>query len=538
VSSARGRGRATRVVAPDGPWTSLRAEREHVLAWLLRSHRLLAADPELRRVGRFVDVFRGGSWDRPVDATRVSKWETTTTAPDHAAVRRYEEVLGLPENHLVAFADVLLRYTVPELRAAPLLVRPPLELGPRVQARLAATVLAAHEDAVIDGPAWDELTHFLAVTPGAVLLRPDSASVVAERLLQEMIVADGQAWQQRFEAFCRLLAHPTMGSAAIDACVQLGSDPSNQVFIETWGALDAAPDPSAGRHLVRQLQHPLNDRAFHGALLGCLRTSEQGRFSEQDTRSLLALLRPLVADPGARTADRYAARAVLRRLDPLGLRPVVARPPTAGMVAAQAVLARVDAALRAVDREERFGAVPFEDEMLPRVVQAALAAEVDDERLYLAMAVGASPYREVVAEVLEAQVQELHRLGLHTLLERVVSALRVIGGPAQSGVLVALAGDEAVPTDVRSAAAFSLGHVGAGADGGLLTLLDSQTSSWRARRDDASQEVLTGVVYSLGVARRLPVLREWQEHQIPDPLRRSVRWWLDRPAAVMASVDA
>src|SRR5436190_4435062 len=80
------------------------------LAWLLRVNRLLSDDPQWTKTAAFAAAFRGGGYPRSISESTVSRWETGVGRPSLPAVRRYEELLGLPPGLLVAMADTMARY--------------------------------------------------------------------------------------------------------------------------------------------------------------------------------------------------------------------------------------------------------------------------------------------------------------------------------------------------------------------------------------------------------------------------------------------
>jgi hypothetical protein len=91
------------------------------VAWLLRTNRLYGPDRELAAGRTFARAFGGGCADRAVDAAQVARWELVAARADYRTIRRYEELLGLPDHRLTVLADTVYREArgTPGRRAAP-----------------------------------------------------------------------------------------------------------------------------------------------------------------------------------------------------------------------------------------------------------------------------------------------------------------------------------------------------------------------------------------------------------------------------------
>src|SRR5262245_2424868 len=98
----RGERAARTAAAP----SSARAVQDRV-AWLLRSNRLYAREPRWWRIGAFAAAFHGGQYPSPASQSKISRWETGAVRAPYQALRRYEELLDLPEGLLVAAADTI-----------------------------------------------------------------------------------------------------------------------------------------------------------------------------------------------------------------------------------------------------------------------------------------------------------------------------------------------------------------------------------------------------------------------------------------------
>jgi hypothetical protein len=64
-----------------------------LLAWLLRSNRMLGEDEHLRSARRYAAEFRA---DLAMSSSQATRWETGQIAVDPSVVHRYESMLNLP----------------------------------------------------------------------------------------------------------------------------------------------------------------------------------------------------------------------------------------------------------------------------------------------------------------------------------------------------------------------------------------------------------------------------------------------------------
>jgi hypothetical protein len=521
---------------------------DQAAAWLLRINRRLGHHDRLARLAAFASYFQGGCWDRPADQSKISRWETGAVRAPYLAVRRYEELLDLPEQSLVAVVNVLHRYYAPAIRTRSALPRPDPVLSDDLERhnRLGETLDKIRSGAIVTGAEWDELTSFLAAAPEGTPLPLTTWSGLCERLLMETVIASDLPWLLRFESLSRLLAHPVAGRYAVAACAALGADPTNQVFIDPLSALDASDHPDAGRHALRQLRSPTNDRAFTGALLACVRKSRYGHFGEDSARRLAALLRELVSDQAAAPATRRLAAQVLRNLgghprtrnlvdpaelagagrllEPRRLLPA----PVAG-----AVVARV---LAGVQASEPSRSVDLADEALPTLLDELLSNPMLDVRLYVSMLLRASPYREALAAALVSELRRPHALGAEPLALSLLAALRVVGDRRDAAAVQALVSVPGVPDAVRETAAYSVGHIApVPAEPFWQQAIALHSRRWVDSADSTSGTVLEGLVYGLGVAGDDALLGRLRDAEVPTPARAAARWWTGLPAEIRTS---
>ncbi len=457
----------------------------------------------------------------------------------------------------MAIADTVYRYSAPAGVGAPTLSRGEASRGEAapsveaIQVRLEEMLDRADSSEPMSGWQWDELTGALSAVPSLVIVPRRLWFDVAARLLEEMLVSDGLPWMQRYEAFHRLLGHPTGERAAVAACVSLIGDPANQIFVEPVSVLDASSHPDASRFVLGQLVQPINERARYGALLACVRKVRFGHFAADEVAGLVPTVSDLLRDP-----DSYADAAalgveLLRRLpNGLGTRAVanLRRALTAdahlnevlgaGRLAAQSTSAIVVDRIASATQAQLPQSPPgFTDTLLPELIDEMLYAPVLDVRLYAALLVRATPYGGAVARALGKELRKPHVAMDPTLAATLLGGMRILGEASQRPLVEHLVLAVGLPIEVSIAAVDSLGHVGGvSPDRFYLDAIARHAGSWRRHRTRHSAVLLRGLVYALGVTQNLRLLaRVRDDHEAPAPVRAAARWWLDRPARVFES---
>jgi hypothetical protein len=528
---------------------------QHRVGWLLRISRLYGADERWVRLGAFADAFRRRTDEPGVSVSTISRWETGAVRAPYQAVRRYEELLDLPDCLLVSAADTIYRYAAPAGTGPPTLDRGALlGDGPAAHQRLEDLIDRVRSEDVISGAEWDELTGHICALPDLVIVPRTIWADLAGRLLSEMIIADRVAWLQRFEALNRLLGHPVGQEAAVGAIVSSAADRTNEVFIETVCALDASRHPDAARHVLAQLAHPTNDRARFGALLACVRKVEFGHFTPDQMRALVPVVGEFVQDHASAAEARALAVELFRRIgadlppDALArLRWVLRDDPTLGHVLSAGRLAAAETARIVVNRivAAATAALPrevgtFVDALLPVLVEEMLYDPVYDIRLYASMVLGATPYRVPMAAALATELARAVGVRDTALAVSILGALRFVGGPAERPLVERLVLAPGLPSEVSVAAAEHLGHIGGRSEAGFwLTALNQHGRQWRRRHDRASAETLRGLVYGLGIAREDRLLaRVRTDAEAPPPVRASASWWSGHPQVIRRSASA
>ena len=403
---------------------------------------------------------------------------------------------------------------------------------------------------------WDELTGLLSTVPMLLVVPSRMWTDIASRLLEEMVVSDGLAWMQRFEALNRLLGHPVGQQAAIAACVSHVADPANQEFVEPVSVLDESAHVDAGRHVLRQLTHPINERTRYGALLACIRKVRYGHFTPEqmnvtgagrDGDARRTRLQRRRGRPRAwRCCDR-CPRRFAPSLDPRLRRALVDDRTLGAVLAAGRLAARVtsrvvvDRIVRAAEADLARTTPGFTDDLLPVLVDEILFAPVLDVRLFAAKLMRRDAVRR----------RRSPRPSRPSWRDRTWSAdshsgrcpcwadCAVFGDAEQRSLVERLVLASGLPGQVSTAAVASIAHVGGvssdqfwpnGDRAARSSLAPAPGPVERGRAQGARlrprhrPQSRTAPAGSATTRRR------------PDPVRAAASWWLDRPARVYASV--
>jgi hypothetical protein len=472
------------------------------------------------RTSTFAAAFPGGSYPGSASESTVSRWETGAGRATFHTVRRYEELLGLPSGTLVAPVDYLHRYTAPTGRSAPGLTRAVSGDRSAVPYRRIEELLDRVGQAdPMTGADWDELTGHLAVRPDLVLVPSRLWTDLAERLLAEMMVADGLGWMQRSEALHRLMAHPVGQAAAVAVCAGAIANPGNNVFIEPMAILDASLHPDANRLVLAELIQPTNVRTRYGALLACVRKVRDGHFNSDQLVAVRSTIDEIVTGGDAHVSTVALAVDVLRRMPPpvragasrrlhqlLAADRTLSEVMSAGRLATSAssgvVVNRVVQATIADGLREPPG---FTDELLPTLIDEMLFSPVLDTSLLASLLVRSSPYASRFGAALASEL----------------ATPRVVGDTALACAMLGT---------LRSVSC--LAHVGGrSTDEFWGEALSRHGRVWSQHRTRLAADSLTTLVYGMGVARNFGMLtRVRADDTAPRPAREAAAWWLAQPA--------
>ncbi|WP_055490858.1 hypothetical protein [Streptomyces sp. TP-A0356] len=506
--------------ATGGPPRAIGAR--HRIAWLLRVNRTLGPHAEYASLPAFARAFRGGSYPRDVSPSTVSRWETAQAPVPRAAVRRYEELLALPPDLLVATVETTARYLAPSA-----LERPPLPGGPQETRATEDLLDHALSDDVMSGAEWGRLTDGLCAS-GAVTLMPSGVwSLLTRRLVEEMVIADGIPWMLRFEALNRLLNHPRGSRHAIAVCAALAADPANHAATEVICALDNTAHPDAAARVLAALRRPAGPRSQQGAHMACLRKIRYRHFSPGQLHVLARELTHLPDDGDAIGQVAPLAGGLL------ALHPQFE--PTLGALRVPPEHdgdRRIGVSARRVAASAEAAAVrePLDGAALTALVTEMLQHPEFDARLYTALLLAATPYRAGLADALVSELARPVTVRDTGLAVPLLGALRVLGGAPRRGPVERLALAGQAPWAAVAAAVHGLGHIAAAqADVGFWVRALRHHAARRQTEGDAAAEAgLRGLVYAMGMADRYDLLAALGARPgTPYSVRSAAAWWLD-----------
>lgn len=177
----------------------------------------------------------------------------------------------------------------------------------------------------------------------------------------------------------------------------------------------------------------------------------------------------------------------------------------------------------------------FDDQILPEIIGEMLHTPISDTRLYAALLLRATPYREPVADALAWSLRQPRNARDPLMASRLLEGLRILGGVAERPLVQALTGPQ-VPFRIQEAAFQALAHMGG----------CSQPAFWRqtfaAHGPDGStgcaarDRLLGHAVYAMGIKRDFAGLQGVAADQASSPaVRVAARWWLNLPGHMLAS---
>ncbi|MEJ3747449.1 hypothetical protein WEI85_29700 [Actinomycetes bacterium KLBMP 9797] len=496
------------------------------IGWLLATNRKLGSDKALRSGREFARAL-----GHSASSSSVTRWEHGDVAAGRHVVRRYEQLLDLPAGQLTTVADALLRLETAGRRRRG---------GRRSEdLTLHAALDKISSGALLDGAEWVELTERIEATPGLVLHPPALWSVVAERLLTELVAADKLEWLLRNEAMSRLLDHPTARSHAVAACIALVEDTTSPVVIEPLGLLDVVSDSVADRYVFQQITQPDNERAFQGALRAALRKIQYGHFTEAQLGRLVPAIREtmrdgqsdpdriaLSVDVARRLAGRTARRTALQRAVPDD--PVawwawkwdrVAEPGLARAVSVQ--LARLVQARGRSDTTKL-------DEVLATAIEEALYSSNPDRRLFHGQLLAATPLRAVLADAILTEMTAGLARRDETFAIAALPAMTVLDASTHRTLVQRVLAGGGFSPSLRHAGARALPHcAGRYSEPVWRAILDRQIALSRDTPDKLDGDILRAIVYGIGTDGRTDLLAAIRaDPAMPAGCRSTADWQL------------
>ncbi|MBN6034192.1 hypothetical protein [Amycolatopsis sp. 195334CR] len=393
----------------------------------------------------------------------------------------------------------------------------------------------------MSGAQWDELSYQLITRPTTFLPSRMWASL-AERLLSEVIIAEGIAWFQRFEALSRILGHPRGQHAVISACGELVNDPTNQVFMEPLSIMDGSRHRAANLHVTRQLASPTNDQALRGALLASVRKVRDNHFDGAELIALHDLLVQHISDQDTHLNARPLASEVLR-LIPLASLPkrgkaldrALREDEVLDQVVRTGRIARAQVTAATVSRicALTLGSLgedphPELERGLRVVTEEMLYSPVSDVRLLAAQMVAVTPLRGPMADVLTQELTTRSTTAAPVYSTAVLGVLPFLAFSKHRAPVERLALRGPLPSAVADGAVWALAHLPAGHRSPFWNAaLRSHLSAWERTSSSQAERTIRGLVYGLGVHQHDAALRLVQnDTRFPATARTAARWWL------------
>lgn len=522
VPPARRRGRPQRL--PEDPHTlaSGVVGCDQRIAWLLSVSRVLGPDPDLARRDGFIAALK----DRglPVDASRVSRWESGLQPLPSRVAATYEEVLGLTEGSLVSVAGGLRR----SFGTGP---------TPRENALRDTEMSDAELNRLIDlteggsatGAQWLQLAdHFGRFE--RVFLREADWTALCRRLVTELGSSVGTGYVRRYEAAAAFIRHPNARRHLIMAVGQFVTHPDTQVVAPVLNLLSEVPDPAAAALTLRMLSADSDNKYLRRAASSVAAVKlARGHFDESALPRLeshvVGALRRGESLDGRLDSFDLAVRLPEESWERVtgGLRTrrahaLVAQARTGDEMISSARAASVVAELApAVQADTPSHQAQEPDLMLRRLLREALFHSHKPRRHHAALLIAASPYAPATARHclrMAADPNELLAARAWTVL------MRVGHGGLRDDVVRHAATDDR--PSVRARALVNAGL------GGELTPVQSQVIT--GRYGEARSLERHATLFALGMA-GAPELAALAESEDPDT-QRGARWWLSQGSAI------
>lgn len=425
------------------------------MLWVLRNARVHAADPDLRSASGFAAA-------AGVHRAQVGRWESGGVDTSHDLVRRYEQVLGLPEGQLLCAIEIFGRTLVPS-RAGSVL-RPREEPDYGLTVGLLERVLSTER---MTGLEWEHLSSNIDRMPHA-LIRVGDWEHLMRRCNQEIGVSLELGFAQRYGAAVRFVRHPRSGPIVAQMAADILRDPAAQLYADIASVLRYSTHPSAAEVLLGQLRAPTNNHALRAAFLALTSIVGSGRAGRRVTVEAVRLAVEHLRDTDRPFRVRRGAANLLRVVDLPGRERLAAGLTVDHQRFAASIImeGRIRGAdeLHALQSRVRRSldlalSSPLQrDQVLARVLSAAMG-ESNEETNGNALAIlMLSPQGRVVGLTYAAELATALTRGDHVTAHECLAVLSWLMQPEALDLLTDLACDPAAEADLVYEAAGAVGN--------------------------------------------------------------------------------
>jgi hypothetical protein len=507
------------------------------IGWLLRVNRRFGPDEELHSGRTFARAF-STSASPSLAPSQVTRWETGELLPTRDAIRRYERMLGLAPESLVAVAEAMMHSAAD---GASLRTSHDADQD-RDRDRLFHLLDRVTMADALTGADWSALTEIVAARPQLELYPPRLWRDLTDRLLDEMVDTVGVEWLQRQTAMSRLIRHPAARPHAVARCIAHAGDPTSLLIVEPLSLLGNAQDQIANRYVLQQLEHPDGDRALEGALQAAIHKVSQLHFQHQESARLMMSLTALIKDPATSAAVLALSVEVGRRLarQPIYAGIVSRRLPAASFahhvwtsrrLAEPATVQTTSARIVSGVHSRLAPTTGGIDAVLATLAEEALFLPDPDLSFAAAMLIGATPYRIPFTQMLldEVKVDLARQRGTYPL----ATALRVLtllGVDTHRPLIHDLLTKRGAGETVRQAAAWATPFCsGRFPEQTWQQILAVQLAAWQQNPTTTNGSVLHGIAFGIGTERHSGLLANIREHpHAPHTVRATAASWLLR----------
>ncbi|MEV0457309.1 hypothetical protein [Catellatospora methionotrophica] len=368
------------------------------------------------------------------------------------------------------------------------------------------------------GREWDELAIGLVTGRHREMAVEDAL----RRLVSELAIADGHGWHLRLNAAHRIARNPLLEPTMVRVCVDIATDPINQIPEDSFSILEGMGHRYATRTILDALRRPNSGRVQQAGWWTAAEKLSRGHFTNQDKEVLVREAVQVVRD-GSPGFVHSAALDVLQRLSTT--QAAAWHDTRLGTTTVRSVSGSDTSA--ALARQLTVGAGygdSADDPVLAQLTAEMLSHPHLSRRIIAAHTIAATPYRELVGQRLTRALHQRDLQSSAPLATAAVQALMALGDQAAKVLAERLALDSTIPEQVRRTAIRASAHI--------AHATPSPQSFWhqliRAAADGSADA--SAAVYAAGIALRDAELSQIErDPRFPTMARAAATWWLAQP---------